>query len=220
MSNKKSFRILLLAALAFAAFLVLTLLVIHLDRRPIGPQDSRVGLAALNGAVRDLIGHRPWLYRLTDLLSVIPLAAVLLLALLGLSEAVGRRSLLRVEARLLLLGGFYFVVATFFLFFEYFAVNSRPVLIEGVLETSYPSSTALLALTVLPTAISEVRHRMRGRILCGTLTTALTLLCLVLLVGRILSGVHWMTDILGGVLLGTALTLTHAGILSVLTERK
>ena len=80
---------------------------------------------------------------------------------LGLGQLLKGKSLLKVERSILALGVFYAVVMAAYLVFEVWVVNYRPVLIEGALEASYPSSTTLLVLCVMPTAMMQLRQRIQ-----------------------------------------------------------
>ncbi|MGN0994853.1 MAG: phosphatase PAP2 family protein [Butyricicoccus sp.] len=197
------------AAVLLAAFLLWTLAVCVIDVQPIGPEGSSVGFAALNGAFHQLTGVHMTLYTVTDWLGLVPLGIAAGFGLLGLTQLVRRKSLLRVDGSLLALGGFYVLVLAAFLFFEQVIINYRPVLIDGVLEASYPSSTTLLALCVLPTAVMQLRRRVSAPGLSRVITLALTALTVFLVAGRLLSGVHWLTDIIGGVLLSAGLVLLY-----------
>lgn len=185
------------ALLFLLAFLVWTLLVTTVDVRPIGPDGSSVGLATVNGAFHAWTGVHLTLYTLTDWLSLIPLGIVAAFAAQGLLQWLRRRSLARVDRDILVLGGYYLAVLAVYVLFEFVTVNYRPLLIEGVLEVSYPSSTTMLVLCVIPTAVMRLRARLPRRLL--------TAFALFMVVARLLSGVHWLTDIVGGLLLSAAL---------------
>lgn len=207
-----------LSAAFLLLFLVWTALVLTVDVRPIGPLGTSVGLATLNGAVHRALGVRLSLYTVTDWLGLVPVAVALFFALLGLSEWGHRRRLCRVDASLFVLGGFYLAVIASYLFFEAVPLNYRPVLLGAAPEGSYPSSTTLLAVTVLPTAMMEMRARLprgRGR---RALLLALAALLSFMVIGRVLSGVHWPSDIVGALLLGASLDLGYAA-LSALVRR-
>ena len=200
MKNKTKFGLAMLAA-----FVLWTWAVCVVDVQPIGPLGSPVGFARLNGSVRDLVGVRMGLYDLTDRLSVIPLGLVGCLGLWGLAQWIRRKSLARVDRSLLMLGGFYLAVLACYGLFEMWTINYRPVLIEGLLEGSYPSSTTMLSLCVMPTAWIQLRDRISSPLLrrsLGWLTAGFTAF---LVVGRVLSGVHWLSDIIGGILLSGGL---------------
>ena len=199
-----------------AAFVLWTAAVCVVDVRPIGPLGYGVGFAALNSFVHHLTGVHMGLYTLTDWLSILPLGLVLGFAGLGLAQWVRRRSLFRVDFSLFALGGFYALVMAAFLFFEVFVVNYRPVLIEGVLEASYPSSTTMLVLCVMPTAMMQLRERMkRGAFRKGVLM-AMGAFTAFMVMGRLLSGVHWISDIVGGLLLSAGLVTLYSAV----TKRK
>lgn len=193
-----------------AAFVLWTVLVVSVDVRPIGPEGSSVGFAALNGSVHEAIGVHWSLYTITDWLGLVPIGVAFGFAVLGLVQLLQRKSLRKVDRSLLVLGGFYIVVMAMYLLFETVTVNRRPVLIDGILETSYPSSTTLLALCVLPTAMMQLKSRIRKppvRIAVLSLLAALTAF---MVIGRLLSGVHWLTDIIGGLLLSAGLVSLYA----------
>lgn len=199
------------AALGFlAAFALWTWGLTVLDVRPVGSRDSPVGLAGLNGLFAGLVGHSPALYLLTDWLSLVPAVFGAGFALLGLAQWIRRRSLLRVDRSILLLGCFYLAVLAVYLLFEAFPVNFRPVMIQGRLEASYPSSTTVLVICVMATAALQLKIRLKNS---RPVLTAMTAFSAFMVLGRLLSGVHWVTDIIGGILLSAGLVLLYRAAL-------
>ena len=197
--------------LAFlAAFALWTALVRFNAVQAIGPNGSSVGFATLNGLVHETIGVHWGLYKVTDWLGLIPIGFVLGFAVLGLVQLIRRRSLFKVDRSILVLGGFYIVVMAMYLLFEEVAINYRPVLIDGNLEASYPSSTTMLALCVLPTAIMQLKSRIRRRTVRRAVLVTLGTLTAFMVVGRLISGVHWLTDMIGSVLLSVGLVMLYA----------
>lgn len=151
-----------------------------------------------------------FLYHITDWLSIIPFGAAAGFALLGLMQWTKRRKLLKVDYNLLVLGGFYIIVMAVYLFFEMVVITHRPVLIDGQLEVSYPSSTTMLVLCVMSTAAMQLKNRIRNPILKRCAVTAIVIFTVLMTLGRLLSGVHWLTDIIGGSLLSAGLvTMYH-----------
>lgn len=204
--NKRNFCI---ALGLLAAFVLWTAIINRVDVQAIGPQGSAVGLAALNGFFHDLTGVHLSLYGITDWLSLVPLGMVLGFGTLGLVQWVKRKSLLKVDRSILVLGGFYLVVMAVYVLFEVYAVNYRPVLIEGVLEVSYPSSTTMLVLTVMPTAVLQLKFRIKNPALRRGIVFAIIAFTVFMVVGRLVSGVHWVTDIIGGGLLSAGLVMLY-----------
>ena len=194
---------------SLAAFMLWTAVIRLVDVQAIGPQGSAVGLAALNGLFHDLTGVHWSLYLITDWLSLVPVGMVLGFGVLGLVQWVKRKSLLKVDRSILVLGGFYLVVLAVYGFFEVYAVNYRPVLIEGVLEVSYPSSTTMLVMTVMPTAALQLKSRIQNPALRRGIVFAIIAFTAFMVVGRLVSGVHWVTDIIGGGLLSAGLVMLY-----------
>jgi len=194
------------------AFVLWTVLVSLVDIRPIGPNGSRVGFAALNGFVHGLTGVNLLLYTVTDWLGLVPIAVAFGFAVLGLVQWIKRKSLLKVDGSLLVLGGFYIVVMAVYIFFEVVVINYRPVLIGGYLEASYPSSTTMLVMCVMPTAMLQLRARIKNRILRRCVLIAIAAFTAFMAIGRLLSGVHWLTDIIAGALLSAGLVMIYASL--------
>jgi len=200
----------IMSIILLAAFAVWTAAVCNIDVQPVGPQETNVGFAALNAAAHNWTGVRMGLYTLTDWLSLVPIGFMIGFALLGLKQWAARRSPAKVDRDILLLGGFYIVVAAVYLVFETYVVNYRPVLIDGRLEASYPSSTTVLVLCVMPTAMALLRRR--GR-LKRWQSSAIIAFMIFMVAGRFFSGVHWLTDIIGGVLLSAGLVRMYLSVI-------
>lgn len=206
MKNKTLFA----AAILLVAFAVWTVLVCCVDVRPIGPQGSAVGFAALNRLFHTLTGVHMTLYIITDWLGLVPLAFAMGFALLGLFQWVRRKRLRQVDPSLLILGGFYLIVGAAYVLFEFLVVNYRPVLIEGFLEASYPSSTTLLMLCIMPTALMQLNIRIQNLRFRRWTSSLIIVFTAFMVIGRLLSGVHWLTDIIGGTLLSAGLVTLYA----------
>ena len=195
------------------AFVLWTTAISLIDVQPIGPQGSTVGFATLNGFVHNLTGVHMTLYTITDWLGLVPVAFGFGFAVLGLVQWVKRKSILKVDRSILILGGFYIVTLAAYLFFESYVVNYRPVLIEGYLEASYPSSTTLLVLCVMPTAMMQLRDRINQPVLRKCVSIVITAFIAFMVIGRLISGVHWLTDIIGGILLSAGLVMIYDSLI-------
>ena len=150
------------------------------------------------------------LYTVTDWLGLIPVGTGLCFALLGAAQLVRRKSLLKVDGSILALGVFYITVLAAYLIFEEVVVNYRPVLIDGKLEASYPSSTTVLTLCVMPTAMLQLSGRVRDRVVRRAALTLIVVFTVFMVAGRLVSGVHWLSDIIGGILLSGGLVSLYA----------
>lgn len=196
-------------ALLLLAFVLWTMLIQTVDVRPVGPNGSAVGFAAFNLWFHRLTGVHMALYTVTDWLGLVPIAVCLCFGALGLVQLVRRRSLRRVDADILLLGIYYVLVIFGYLFFEMVPVNYRPILIDGVLEASYPSSTTLLVLSVMPTLRFQAVRRVQNAAARTAAAWFADVFSAFMVLGRLVSGVHWATDILGAALLSAGLFLLY-----------
>ena len=203
-----------------AAFLLWTVAIQLVDVQSIGPQGSSVGFATVNRFFHNLTGVHMALYTMTDWLSLVPLGIVMGFGLLGLNQWIRRKRLLKVDHRLLILGCFYLVVLAVYILFEVWVVNYRPILIQGVLEVSYPSSTTMLVLCVMPTANIELKARIKNGNIQRRACQAITAFTAFMVVGRLISGVHWFSDILGGTLLSTGLVWMYKACVKILVNEK
>ena len=211
MKNRRH-REICIAVCLLAAFALWTALVRLIDVQVIGPRESAVGFATVNKAFHDLTGVHMSLYIITDWLGLVPIGVAMGFAILGLAQWIKRKRLLQVDRSILALGGFYLAVIAVYVFFEMVAVNYRPVLIDGFLEASYPSSTTMLVLCVMPTAIMQFNARIRIRVIRKCVAFAIAGFTAFMVVGRLVSGVHWLSDIIGGALVSSGLVMMYHAI--------
>ena len=206
----------IIAALSLLTLFVLwTVAVSFVNVRAIGPEGSPVGFAILNSFVHKLTGVHMALYTITDWLGILPLGIMFAFAALGLSQWIRRKSIFKVDRSIIMLGVFYIFVAIVYLLFETIIINYRPVLIEGILEASYPSSTTVLALCIIPTAMMQFNIRISNRAVRYAVLTVLAALASFMVIGRFISGVHWASDIIGGTLLSAGMVVLYDFICSL-----
>lgn len=197
------------------AFALWTVAICLADVRAIGPQGSSVGFAGINGFVHRLTGVHSGLYHITDWLGLVPVFVCMGFGILGLVQWIKRKSICKVDYDILILGGFYIVTIAVYLLFESVVINYRPVLINGYLEASYPSSTTLLVACVMPTAMMQCNRRVKNKVLRKAISVIIGALIVFMVFARLLSGVHWFTDIVGGVLLSAGLVLMYRAMIGL-----
>jgi len=201
----KEKRNLLAGAGLIGAFALWTVLIRWVDVQAVGQNGTKIGFADFNVWFHQLTGVHMTLYTITDWLGLVPIFICLCFGVLGLVQLIKRRSLLSVDPDILLLGIYYVLVIACYLIFEMIPVNYRPVLIEGRLEASYPSSTTLLVLSVMPTLAFQARRRLQSERAASGIAVISRLFSVLMVIGRLVSGVHWLTDIMGSVLLSMGL---------------
>lgn len=191
------------------AFVIWTLLVKIVDVEAIGPNSTKVGFATLNGAFHAFTGVNMMLYAITDWLGLVPVAVVLGYGFFGLVQWIKRKSILKVDRDIIALGIFYVAVVGVYVLFEYVVINYRPILIEGYLEASYPSSTTMLVACVMPTAMMRIKKRIRNSILRRATLALIAIFIGFMVISRLISGVHWLSDIVGGILVSSGLVSAY-----------
>ena len=202
---------LLLGISVFALFILYTWSLTFAQVQPIGPNGSCVAYAQINQAVHELFGVHWVLYHITDWAGVVAILIAFGFFVLGLIQWIQRKRIWQVDSSILMLGVFYVLVFGCYAFFEFHVINRRPVLINGVLEASYPSSTTMLAMCVLPTAMMQFRRLIGNATLRKTVNILCGLFTAFMVIGRLMCGVHWFTDILGGVLFSVAAIMLYCG---------
>lgn len=210
-TKKHGIRLLITGGVFAALFALWTALILTVDVEPVGAAGSRIGLASLNVPFHERIGVHMFLYTLTDWLGLVPILVCMVFGVIGLAQLIGRRSLFRVDVDILLLGAYYVLVIAAYLIFERLPINVRPIPIDGRTEPSYPSSTTLLVLTVMPTLCFEAHRRLRNAALLCLLDSFAAAFSLFMVIGRTAAGVHWLSDIIGSVLLSAGLYLLFRG---------
>lgn len=213
--KKKNRKGLIVGTVLLVAFVLWTVAVKLIDVQPIGPEGSVVGFATVNRFVHALTGANMSLYNITDWLGLVPLGFVMGFGTLGLIQWIKRKHILKVDYSILVLGGFYIVVMAIYVLFEMLTLNYRPVLINGVLEASYPSSTTMLVMCVMPTAIMQFNERIINSVLRWSVTVIIAAFVAFMVIGRLVSGVHWFTDIVGGALLSAGLVVLYYSVSSL-----
>ncbi len=192
----------------FIVCVLYTILVKYYDTNAIGPKNTVVGFSALNALFSNLTGYNEFFYKLTEVLGILVFVLVGYYGIIGLMQLIKRKNLLKVDKRLLFLGGFYVVMLLVYVLFEHVIINYRPFLIDKELEASYPSSHTMLALCVCLSSllISKYYFNKKAVKLVNIITI---ILMFVLVIGRVLSGAHWITDIIGGIIISAFLVYLY-----------
>ncbi len=221
MADKKNAKkYFIFGAISFILFAILTVLVKTVDVKAVGPLGSEIGLSGINTYFHKLIGVNMDLYDMTEILGYIPIAVVVYFAGVGLGQLVKRKSLKAVDSNIIILGVLLAVLACAYVFFEFAIVNYRPIVMDGELEASFPSSHTMLSVTVLGAVLIHLHSRTKNTVVRVIGTSAGVILILATVIGRLLSGVHWFTDIIAGILISVSLLCIYVGVCKIFEKKK
>jgi len=202
LSKRKSF---IWSGCLLLTFVLWTFLIQTVDVQPVGVNGTNIGFAAVNTWFHRLTGVHMGIYTVTDWLGLVPIVVCICFGVLGLTQWIRRRSIAKVDKDILLLGAYYILVILGYLVFEMIPINYRPILIDGAMEASYPSSTTLLVLSVMPTLLFQINRRAKSQKVRRITAAFVILFSAFMVIGRLVAGVHWLTDIVGAVLLSAGL---------------
>lgn len=210
----------LTGAMFIVVFAIWTILIQTVDVKPLGQNGTNIGFATFNCWFHSITGLHMNLYTVTDWMGLVPIVVCMVFAGIGLFQLIKRKSLLKVDLDIIILGIYYVVVILAYLIFEMIPINYRPVLIDGMLEVSYPSSTTLLVLCVMPTLTEQCSRRQSSESVKRIISIGSIAFSAFMVIGRLISGVHWFSDIVGGALLSAGLYITYNSTVHMLRTRK
>lgn len=199
---------------------IYTILVKYVDVAPIGPKSSSVGFSTLNKFVFNFLGRSNIWYNITEVLGMISILIALFYALIGLYKLIKNKSILKIDKEIIILGIFYFVVLLVYLFFEKVIINYRPVLVKGILEASYPSSHTMLSICICLSAMIINNKLYKSMRISKIINTLSVIIMITTTVGRLLSGMHWISDILGGIIISICLSYIFKTVIYSLNEEE
>lgn len=207
--KRKNRKALIAAVTLLVLSAVFTILVLTVDVQPIGPQGTKVGLASLNRFIFELLGVNLLWYTITDWLGVVAIAVALVFAVVGIVQWIQRKNIFKVDRGILALGGFYIIVVALYVFFELHVVNYRPILLYENPEASFPSSHTLIVCFIMATAMMQFQELIMNKAVRYIADGLSVCIISVTVIGRLISGVHWFTDIVGGLLICAALVVSY-----------
>ena len=214
MNNKNTVN-LTVSAVTFALFIILIILVKTVDVAAVGPAGTVIGLSSVNSAVHELFGLNMVWYDITKYLGAFAILVALGFAGMGMWQLIKRKSIAEVDKEILTLGGLYAVVVALYALFEVVIINYRPVIMPDntVPEASFPSSHTMLICVVIGSAVMLTDRYVKNNRLCMLLKAIGIAIIIITVVGRLICGVHWLTDIIGGVLISISLLTLYSSLI-------
>jgi len=217
--NKEKNDNLIITLVLILCSVICTVLVKVIDVAAIGPNGTKVGFSHINQSFHELTGVNMIWYTITDWLGLVAIAVMLAFAALGLVQLVKAKFRIRqVDCEIIALGGLYVILALIYVIFEKFVINYRPIIMPGCTEpeASFPSSHTMLVIVVMGSAMMLLNKYIGNTGLRTALKILCVLMILVVVGGRLISGVHWLSDIVIGVIYSITLLSAFNDVLSIM----
>ena len=175
----------------------------------------------MNQAIFEFFGVNETWEKITDVLLVAVILILGVFAVLGLVQWIQRKDIRKVDKELLfMLPSLFLIVVIYFVFAKVWIINYRPVLIDGVAEPSFPSSHALVAVTVLSMVMKALPKYVSDKRVRVIIDVLMVIIMGLIAFGRVAAGMHWLTDVLGGIIFGWVLGLVYQLLLKKFGEDK
>lgn len=222
LKTKRMQKKMICAGVFAALFLLLIIMVKTVDVAAIGPNGTKIGFSALNGAIHDLFGVNLFWYSLTEIFGYLALLIAFLFVVIGVLQWFYRKALVKVDREIFALGGLYVVVLALYALFEKLIVNYRPILMEGSAEAeaSFPSSHTMLICVIMASTMMVLNRYVTNPKTCRIMKTVCGVILCLTVIGRLVCGVHWFTDIVAGILISAAILFLFSAMLDVLERRR
>lgn len=151
---------------------------------------------------------------ISDVILVASIASLAVFVFLGIYQLFACKSLLKVDRRLLwMIFPLLLMAITYIIFDKLFVLNVRP---NGSGETSFPSTHVMVVATIFMLIAINLPYYIKSKAICILLDLAMLALLVLVCVGRVLSEMHWLSDVLGGL----AFALIFAFIYYLIIRRK
>lgn len=192
-----------MAIIATILALGFSVVVTKIDVRAIGETNTEVGLSHLNEKMFNMLGTNMTWYEITKYLGYVAIAIAAAWALVGLVQWIKRKNILAVDVKILALGVLYSITIGLYVAFTKIMINGRPIILpeETAVEPSFPSSHTMLVCVVSTGAIMILADYITNKGLRILVDIVLSAMAVAMIVGRLLSGAHWFTDIVAGILI-------------------
>ena len=209
----------LIVGIVFIFLFLLLMILLNFNKANLGETNTPVGLSSINKLfVTNYVDIYNSMSQVGLYLSFIIIAGF---AITGFYQLIKRKSLFKVDLDIILFGvGVIVLIITWLLFDKVIAYNYRPIYVNKNLEGSFPSTHVLFTTFVLVSAFGISLNREKNNfynlaiLVIAILVITLTSLC------RVLSGMHWATDVLGGLLLGLGYFFILYGIFKGLSKKE
>ena len=149
--------------------------------------------------------------KITDIILVAALAVFAVFAILGLCQWIKRKSLKKVDKPLLLsLIPLSLMAITFIVFEKFIILNTRP---NGSGEPSFPSTHTMVVATIFLLTAIILPNYIKSKTARVIMDIVMLLFIILVSVGRVLANMHWVSDVVGGLIFAAIFAVIYYLIL-------
>ncbi len=149
--------------------------------------------------------------KITDIILVAALAVFAVFAILGLYQWIKRKSLKKVDKPLLLsLIPLSLMAATFIIFEKFLVLNTRP---NGSGEPSFPSTHTMVVATIFLLTAIILPNYIKSKTARIIMDIVMLLFIILVSIGRVLANMHWVSDVVGGLIFAAIFAVIYYLIL-------
>lgn len=188
---------------------ILLMILLNADKAVIAESGKEVGLSSINNLVK--YSYKENLDLMTDLLFYVTFTVVVFEGCLGIIQLVTRKSLFKVDKEIIIFGISLVVMVVLWLVFDHLLkINVRPI---DANEGSFPSTHVMMATFLALASHAFICMKYETR-----LPKYLSLVLAIIIIstitfGRVACGMHYITDVTGGLFMGLALYFITFGII-------
>lgn len=180
---------------------------INVDK--VGPNKVEVGYSSINEKVFNKLGKNDKYDKISDYLLYEAMATVGIFGVIGLYQLIRRKSLLKIDGDIWMLAWYYVLVVAVYVGFDKLSINLRPILTEKGAEPSFPSSHTLITFCFLGVTMIQASDRVRKKALRWFINIVCIGSMLAMPILRLLAGMHWFSDVVGGIIIGHVFVLAY-----------
>lgn len=149
--------------------------------------------------------------KITDIILVASIAVLGVFAVLGLYQWIKRKSLKKVDKPLLaMLIPLVLMAITYFIFDKFLVLNIRP---NGSGEPSFPSTHTMVVATIFLLTAIILPNYIKSKTTRVIMDIVMLLFIALVSVGRVLANMHWVSDVVGGLIFAAIFTVIYYLIL-------
>ena len=136
--------------------------------------------------------------KITNIILISAIITLGVFVVLGLCQWISRKSLKKVDKQLLFMPvPLALMAATYLIFDKFWVLNTRP---NGSGEPSFPSTHTMVVATIFFLAMLALPKYIKNKAARAILSVIMLAFIALVCVGRVLANMHWISDIVGGVL--------------------